>query len=86
MLLVVVLLAEVTLAAAAPQRWPLVQVLFVSGDRCSVSSNRASPSAHIHTDDHCNDKTNAQDETTQGKHRVHDVNTSTDVMIRRRIA
>ncbi|KOM56668.1 hypothetical protein LR48_Vigan10g256000 [Vigna angularis] len=33
----------------------------------SVSSKEASPSAHIHTDDHCKDKTNVQIQTTQRK-------------------
>ncbi|KOM53350.1 hypothetical protein LR48_Vigan09g200900 [Vigna angularis] len=34
----------------------------------SASSKRSSPSAHIHTDDHCNDKTDVQVQwTTQGK-------------------
>ncbi|KOM56732.1 hypothetical protein LR48_Vigan10g262400 [Vigna angularis] len=33
----------------------------------NVSSSRASPSAHIHTDDHCKDKDGRPNETTQGK-------------------
>ncbi|KOM33902.1 hypothetical protein LR48_Vigan02g005200 [Vigna angularis] len=34
----------------------------------NASSKRSSPSAHIHTDDHCNDKTDVQIQwTTQGK-------------------
>ncbi|KOM32357.1 hypothetical protein LR48_Vigan01g191300 [Vigna angularis] len=37
----------------------------------SASSKRSSPSAHIHTDDHCNDKTDVQAQwTTQGKRKA----------------
>ncbi|KOM26831.1 hypothetical protein LR48_Vigan325s000300 [Vigna angularis] len=33
----------------------------------SIASKGSSHSAHIHTDDHCNDRTDIQNETTQGK-------------------
>ncbi|KOM57385.1 hypothetical protein LR48_Vigan11g041800 [Vigna angularis] len=40
-----------------------------------ISSSDAPPSAHIHTDDHCNDRTNVQrQQTTQGRRKVLQLN------------
>ncbi|KOM54301.1 hypothetical protein LR48_Vigan10g019300 [Vigna angularis] len=39
-----------------PKVWDRAEIF----DPTSVSSSNASPSAHIHTDDHCKDKTDVQ--------------------------